>query len=405
MPGLTEAKIRNARPGAKARILWDERVHGLGVRIAAGGLKAYVLDYRADGRRRRWTLARVGEISLSEAREHAARELIAMRAGGTDPMGRRAERAAAPTFRDLWQRFVSEYAPDRIRAGRMKPRTLDDYTMQARRYLLPAFGDAKVAAVRRADVERLAGRMAATPTQRNRVLALASRLFTLAETWEWRPQHTNPARGVTRAVENARDRTLSPSELAALGRALDGLAATYPAPVGAIRLAAMTGWRIGEALALQWSHVEPEAGRAVLPDTKSGRSVRMLARPALALLASVSRVNGNDFVFPGRRGGVAVTYRHVGEVFRRAAAAARLEGVRLHDLRRTVATNAAAAGVGLVTLRDVLGHKTTTMAARYARQADTAVAAAAERTGGEIAAALGMSGDGADVIALKGRRA
>ena len=41
--------------------------------------------------------------------------------------------------------------------------------------------------------------------------------------------------------------------------------------------------------------------------------------------------------------------------------------VRLHDLRRTVMTSAAAAGVGTYVLRDLLGHKTTTMADRYVR--------------------------------------
>lgn len=403
MPGLTEARIRDAKPGAKARILWDDRVRGLGVRIAAGGMKAYVLDYRIEGRQRRATLARVGEISLRDVRKRAGAELVAIRNEGADPLQRREARRAAPTFADLWARFEAEYAPDRIAAGRMKPSTLAKYRTQARRHLLPALGKAKVAAVSRADVERIAARMAATPTERNRVLALASRLFTFAEHLEWRGQHTNPTRGVTRGREEARDRTLSPSELAALGRALDTLAATYPAPVGAIRLAAVTGWRIGEALALQWSHVEPEAGRAILPDTKAGRSVRALPRAALAMLATVPRVNGNPHVFAAR-GGSHASYHHARDVFVLAAERAGLAGVRLHDLRRTVATNAAAAGTGLTVLRDVLGHKTTAMAARYARMADTAVAAAADRTGGEIAAALGM-GDGADVIPMKGRRA
>ena len=402
MAGLTERTVRDAKPGAQTFIVWDGRVKGLGLRVTPAGAKAFVLDYRIDGKRRRATLARVGEISLQDVRERAGAELVAIRNEGADPLQRRQERREAPTFADLWRRFEADYAPERIAAGRMKPRTLDEYAMQARRYLLPAFGEAKVAAVTRADVERLAARMAATPTQRNRVLALASRLFTLAERWEWRPQATNPVRGVDRAREEARDRTLAPAELAALGAALDELAAAYPLPVAAIRLAAMTGMRIGEALSLEWAHVDPEAGRVILPDTKTGRSVRALPRAAIAMLSALPRINGNPYVFASRSDR-HVGYRHARDVFARATTAAGLPNVRLHDLRRTVATNAAAAGVGLAVLRDVLGHKTTAMAARYARLSDSAVSAAVENAGGGIAAAMGMDGDAGHVVSIRGR--
>ena len=80
--------------------------------------------------------------------------------------------------------------------------------------------------------------------QRNRVLALVSRLFTLFETWEWRPQNTNPARGIERAREEARDRTFSPTELSALAEALRQWEDRHPAQVAAIRLAAVTGLRL-----------------------------------------------------------------------------------------------------------------------------------------------------------------
>ena len=43
---------------------------------------------------------------------------------------------------------------------------------------------------------------------RNHLLAVLSRVFNLCETWDWRPQHTNPVRGVE-AVEEPRDRTLN----------------------------------------------------------------------------------------------------------------------------------------------------------------------------------------------------
>lgn len=82
---LTEHRIRDARPGKKTIILRDREVVGLAVRIAPGGTKSYVLDYRAAGRRRLATLARCSEIALRDARAMAGRELVAIRTGGGGP--------------------------------------------------------------------------------------------------------------------------------------------------------------------------------------------------------------------------------------------------------------------------------------------------------------------------------
>ena len=380
---LTERSIRDAKPGRSSRVIWDKQVRGFGLKVTPAGSKSYLVNYRMDGRMHRVVIGRPAEMSLKDARERAGDMLAAVR-GGSDPVTERKAKRAAPTFGDLWQRFETDFAPERIALGRMTESTLKDYRKQARRYLLPAFGKRKVADLSRADIEQLASGMAETPSQRNRTLALASRLFTIAEHWEWRPQHSNPVRGVLRARETPRDRTLSPSELAALGRALDDLAPDYPAPVAAIRLCAMSGMRIGEALSIRWQDVDFEAGRVTLPKTKTGRQVRALPQAALALLESLPRVEGCEWAFSGTRR-APVGYRHARIVFAEACERAGIEGARLHDLRRTVATNAAASGVALTTLRDVLGHAQITMAARYARMADAAVADAVEHTGGAIA--------------------
>lgn len=69
---LTDRRIRDAKPGPKPIILWDSHVAGLGVRITPRGVKSFVLNYRADGRERRATLARVGVMTLKAARSRAA---------------------------------------------------------------------------------------------------------------------------------------------------------------------------------------------------------------------------------------------------------------------------------------------------------------------------------------------
>ena len=387
---LTERRIRDAKPGSKTRFLWDGQVKNLGVRITAKGVKSYVVFYRSAGRKRLATLARVAEVSLREARDRAGRQLAAIRAGEADPLDRRRRARVAPTVADGLDRFFDEYAPARLALGRMSPRTVQLYESQAKLYVRPALGGRRVADVGRRDVELAVGPL--PNATRNRVLAFVSRLFNLFETWEWRGQQTNPTRGIERAREEPRDRVLDAAELAALATALKRLDQRFPASVAAIRVAALTGLRISEVLAIRWEHVDFASRRVALPQTKTGRRSHHLPAAALDIVRAVPRLNKGNHVFAVDARG-ALTYRTVRHHFGEAAKLAGLSDVRLHDLRRTVMTNAAAAGVGTHVLRDLLGHKTTAMADRYVRSVGSPVADAREAIGAAMAAA--MAGEGA----------
>ena len=357
-----------------------------------------MLDYRTGGRQRRATIARCSEILLKAARERAGAELVRIREGGTDLLERRREQRKAPTVAEAAERFIGEFSRGRIERRRMSERTRHEYDKQLRRYVLPKIGRRRVKDIGRADIERLVERMPG-PT-RNRVLALCSRLFNVCEMWEYRPQHTNPVRGIERAVENARDRVLSSEELARLAEALDKAHAKHPAAVAAIRVAAVTGLRISEVLAIQWGNLDFETGRLQMQETKTGARVHDLPSAALAVLAGQPRISGNQWAFTNGRNS-PVGYRHARNVFATAADAAGLEDCRLHDLRRTVMTQAAMAGVGTHVLRDLLGHKTSAMADRYVRAVGNPVREAREAVGARIAAM--MEGLKDEVVPLRGR--
>ena len=184
---------------------------------------------------------------------------------------------------------------------------------------------------------------------------------------------------------------LDSDELAALAAALDRLEDRYPASVSAIRVAALTGLRISEVCSIRWEHVDFEHGRVTLPETKTGRRVHDFPDAALAVMRSRPRLNRNDHVFAVDARG-PLTYRTVRTHFAAAARLAGLTDVRLHDLRRTVMTHAAAAGVGTHVLRDLLGHKSTAMADRYVRQVGSPVADARRAIGAAMAAAMVRGG-------------
>ena len=145
-------------------------------------------------------LARVEETTLKEIRARAASELLKVRAGEESLQTRRHAIRHAPTLADLWTRYETEFAPERIELGRMTKRTLMEYGKIMRRHVLPVLGEHPVNAITRTDIERTAKRMTGTPTLRNRALAIMSRLMNLAEAWEWRGQNSNPVKGITRAA-------------------------------------------------------------------------------------------------------------------------------------------------------------------------------------------------------------
>ena len=396
---LTEKVIRDTKADGKTRTIWDAQVPGLGLQVTRGGTKNFVVRYKVAGRKRQAILCRVGGVPLRDIRKRAADELMRIRAGETDPLQREHDAREAPTVGDGLDRFFGSYVGDRIATGRMSERTVREYRLQATRYVRPALGTRKAAEVTRRDVEAMLDRLRDAPVQRNRVRAFVSRLFNLMETWEWRPQHTNPARGIDRAREEARDRILTPTEIGALSDALAAADDVHPASVAAIRFAAVTGLRIGEVLAIEWQNVDAETGRLLLPRTKTGRRWHDLPAAALAILADLPRTNAWAFT-TGRD--APITYRTVRTHFARIAAATGLADVRLHDLRRTVMTTAAAAGVGTHVLRDLLGHKTTVMADRYVRAVGNPVRDAREQVGAAMAAM--MNGNGGEVVGLRGKR-
>ena len=396
---LTEKRIRDAKPGSKPTFIWDQTIKGLGVRVTPKGSKSFVLSYRTEGRKRIVTLARCEQLSLIDARKRAGRLLVEVR-DGVDPL-RREQEAATPTVADLVHRFLEQEAPARIKRGRLKESTRTWYRHLATAHVVPALGKHEVAKVTRGDVEHAVAEL--SDASRNATLALLSRLFTLAEHWEWRPQHANPARGVERARQDARDRVLSPAELGKLAGALNDIGPRAQGSVAAIRFAAVTGLRIGEILAMRWEHVDLEAGRVLLPETKTGRRSHDLPTPAMEVLAGTASFNGGSGRVFTNDGKAACTYKRVRGCLDRATKAAGLDNVKLHDLRRTVMTNAAAAGVGTYVLRDLLGHKTTAMADRYVRAVGNPVRDAREQVAGQMAAMMAGAGD-AEVVPLRPRK-
>jgi integrase len=229
-----------------------------------------------------------------------------------------------------------------------------------------------------------------TPTRANRALALLSHMFNMAEKWGLRPDGSNPCRHVARYAETKRERFLSAKELARLGEALADRKVTEalsPHALAAIRLLVFTGARASEVLGLTWDAVDEAAG--VLRLRRKGRTMTLyLPPPALEVLATLPRLEGNPCVVAGAREGQALTLSGLEQVWQVVRTRAKLQDVHLHDLRHSFASVAVAGGDSLPVIGALLGHTQPATTARYAHLSDDPLRAAAERTAATIAAAM-----------------
>jgi integrase len=378
--------------GSTTSILWDEQLPGFGVKALSSGTKRFVLKYRAGGggrnAKQRWmTLGTYGAITLDQGRD-LARQALAEIARGGDPQGTKYKLRAAPTLQDVWDRFETEHL------SRKKAITQRDYKAAWKDLIAPRLGTTKIEAMTRDDVGRFHKAMSATPYRANRVLALLSRLMSLAEAWDWRVQGTNPCKHVPRYEETARTRPLTEQELRRLGPALtklrtEGTLTTTAA--NAIELLLLTGARLNEVLTARWAWVDLRSGLLKLPDSKTGAKPLYLSRAAKAVLKRQKAAAGNSkLIFPSHAD-PKKPFVNLRKSWLRVCAEAKIEGARLHDLRHTAASIAVSQGASLPIIGRLLGHSQAQTTQRYAHVDSSVAIKAADEIGTFVSASFGAA--------------
>jgi integrase len=375
------------------RIHYDKEIPGFGVRITSAGVVSFVLNYRINGRERRYTIGRHPELTSSAARERAL-HLRAQILDGEDPLEGRRHSRSEPTVRELATEYLNGYATTHKRASSIR----NDRQM-IENFLLPNLGTLRLAAVGKRDFQALHASLKATPYQANRVLALLSKMFSLANEWGW--CDGNPARGVPRFHEDRRERWLSMEELQRFIAALDA----YPDQnaANALRLLMLTGAREDEVLKADWAQFDLKRGIWTKPShhTKQKRIEHVpLSESVLDLLHDMHLKNKSGQLFPGADGKRArVTLRRPWVQACKAAGLVEIEThkgkrrkvvykyrptLRIHDLRHTFASHLISNGMSLHVVGKLLGHTQPQTTARYAHVADEALRDATNRFGNLI---------------------
>jgi integrase len=412
---VTKRVVDAAKAGVRVRIIWDEALKGFGLRVTPAGAKSYVVQYRV-GRGRNAPSRRItiGRRTPELARKEAQR-LLGKVAAGSDPAEARKAEARGMTIAELCDLYLAEGV------GHKKPSTIKNDRSRMEHHIRPLIGRLRLDKITRAEIERMqrditTGKTAARPPEERRqggivhggpgtaaqAIAVLGAVMSFAVSRGLRDD--NPVRGVKKAPTRKMERFLSETEIARLAEALDQETARTgdPYPAAAIKLLLFTGCRRSEIMTLRWADVDFERAFLVLPDSKTGRKVVYLNAPALAALADLPRQMGNPHVICGHREGA----RYVGldKVWQRVRNAARLDGVRLHDLRHSFASIGAGAGLGLPIVGKLLGHTQSATTQRYAHLADDPLRRAAEAIGSHIAAAMEQK-PAAEVVPLPKARA
>jgi len=397
-------------------VAYDPGLAGFGVRVAAGGTKAWVVEFRPGGGGRksstkRMTLGRVGTLTMVQARDRA-KTILAEVQLGADPAGAKTERRGAVTIAELAESYLQE----EVRPLK-KPRTVVLYAGYLKNHVVPVLGARKALDVTPSDVAKLHRKIGAggAKVAANRTVALVGAMYTWAAKTGFVPKNTdNPARGITKFKEEGRERYLNPDELARLGAALReaetiGLVwdvdetsprakhiakpknrreVMSPYATAAVRLLIFTGARLREILDLRWVDVDLNRGVLALRDSKTGKKTILLTAPALVVLATIPRFG--DYVIAGLdperpRSDLAKPWRAITKH-------AELIGLRLHDLRHSFASVGVTANFGLPVIGALLGHSVPQTTARYAHAASDPLRLAANTIAGILATDLGESG-------------
>lgn len=441
MPKLTKRIVDAAAPDPNGGelFLWDSEVKGFGVRVKPSGSKSFVIKYRLGSRTKRYTISKVGSpYTVDEARKIAGDILRGVR-DGIDPAEQKRGAREAVTVGDLVALYLAEGPADK---PNKKEASWKQDGSNLHRHVVPLIGGRLANSLTAADIAKFQRDIAVGKTAADEKLGFRSRsivtggkgtaartLAVLGAMLEWATGRklipANPTKGVKPYKGESKERFLSEGEVATLAEGLsilEELGMVHKTIGDVIRLLAFSGCRKNEIASLKWDGVDFERGCLRIAkhktDSTTGAKVVPLAAPALKLLADRPR-GESAYVFPRIRDAASQAGSDAGTVdghvvgIQKAWEALRvwcgLDDVRLHDLRHSFASFAAADGASLFLIGKILGHTQARTTERYAHLHDDPLRVVADRTAGRIAAAFKVGGEGekptAEVVPLPRKKA
>jgi len=416
---FTKADIE-ALPLPKKRTYYrDEKEKGLVLDVRPSGSKSFYLYKKIDGKPERILIGNYPDIKIPEARNKCA-VLKGQIANGKNPQNDKRDVRQEITFGAFFQEYMERYSKPYKKSWMYDEREVSKF--------LSHWLKRKMSNITKQEVKKLHDEIGIKNGvyQGNRILERVRGIYSKAIEWGWDGE--NPATGIKKFKEKARDRFIQPNEMPLLMHALEieenKTARDY------ILISLMTGARKSNVLAMRWEHVNWEQRQWRIPETKNGDPITILLVPqALEILKNRKLKTNSEWVFAGKgkNGYLADPKKTWDRVRQRAtielwmqeprytaliketdkeleqadnygftvlkrfkaiqAHAERkgfqlptgLADIRLHDLRRTFGSYQAMTGASLPIIGKTLGHKSQQSTSIYARLHDDPVRASMEK--------------------------
>ncbi|WP_211451152.1 tyrosine-type recombinase/integrase [Collimonas antrihumi] len=427
MPALTVTQIKAAKSTiGKDKFMADGG--GLFLKIAAAKAKAatsgdtgdreaatksFVFRYTYGSRRRLMTLGTYPELELAEARQ---KHLEARRTleSGVDPLqvNQAAKQAlkAALTVEQLGDEWLTRVIDKQFKKPEEVRRMLAvDIYPRIGKFLAKDITSREAALVVNKVVDR------GSPVQANRVLRTLKKLFAYAV--EQSHIAINPVTMTINGAggkEESRDRNLSLGEIRAVLKEFETTESKTSWQVrNIIKLLLLTVQRPGEVCAMQWKHVNLDAGIWTLPKeiTKSERAhIVHLSAQTVAILKEIQPLTGdNRYVFTSEKDDKRhIETRSLSQAVRKRIAGSDLrdmEPFTPHDLRRTATSRMADMSVAPHVLEKIQSHVMTGVMGVYNRADYFAERKEALALWGDRIEQLMSNDENGNVVFLKGRAA
>ena len=404
MAKLTKRVVDAADVREKDYFIWDDELPGFGLRVFASGKRSYLIQYRAAGRTRRYTIGLHGVWTPETARQEAKIQLGRV-AHGDNPSEERQLDHKTLTVKELCALYLNDLQAGLIlgKGGRpKKATTIVTDTGRIERHIIPLVGARRVKDLTKADINKVLKDIMAGKTRvsvktkklrgkaivrggagtATRTVGLFGGILTYAV--EAGIIERNPAHGLKKPKDNVRKRRLSEAEYRTLGGMLREAAANekHAMTVDIIRQIALTGCRRSEMISLMWREADTDGSCMRLEDSKEGESIRPIGLAVVEYLEERRETATGTFVFPGQGEDNAFGSfpNHWEQIFKDSA----LAGVTPHVLRHSFASVANDLGFTEVTIAALIGHSKGSVTSKYIHTIDTALIMAADTISGYI---------------------
>lgn len=301
------------------------------------------IDYYVNGRRKREKIGpnrRLAETVLQKRRVEIAEGKF---------LDKRKE--VKISFEELAYWYQKKYVP-----GKASARS----DLSRLKTLVAHFGERRVGEITPSQVEefKITRRGLVKPATIHKELSLLGHIFNVSI--KEGKSNFNPVQFIRKPkVDNARDRVLDSEEY-------ERLKSVAPPHLRRIIVAAyQTGMRRGEILNLRWRQVDSRRGiiRLLSEETKTKfKRIIPVGQELRRVLSGIPRRIDHDYVFTGPNGEPIKEFK---SAWKKALKLAKIHDFKFQDFRHTCITRWRRAGVDLITIMAMSGHRTTSIFRRY----------------------------------------